>query len=157
MLPTPNRKLFPGCLQPLADQVLFPLHLDVNGTDLGLKFFGDAPSFTDRVALKEFTVPNSSLPLCLSPLGLSCHQPPNPPSLGVELRDHKHCRVPIMFWDTFESAIHNNPTLTSINYLNSLLESVAPEAISGLTLTSANYEEAIAIDSGEGLAINNSF
>ena len=51
------------------------------------------------------------------------------------------------FWDTFESAVHNNPTLTSIdkfNYLNSLLESTASEAISGLTLTSANYEEAIA-------------
>ena len=51
------------------------------------------------------------------------------------------------FWDTFESAVHNNPTLTSIdkfNYLNSLLESVASEAISGLTLTSPNYEEAIA-------------
>ena len=50
------------------------------------------------------------------------------------------------FWDTFESAVHNNPTLTSIdkfNYLNSLLESAASEAISGLTLTSANYEEAI--------------
>ena len=51
------------------------------------------------------------------------------------------------FWDTFESAVHNNPTLTSIdkfNYLNSLLESAAAEAIAGLTLTSANYEEAIA-------------
>lgn len=46
----------------------------------------------------------------------------------------------------FESAVHNNPTLTSIdkfNYLKSLLESQASEAVSGLTLTSANYEEAI--------------
>ena len=51
------------------------------------------------------------------------------------------------FWDTFKSAVHDNPTLTSIdkfNYLNSLLESAAAEAIAGLTLTSANYEEAIA-------------
>ena len=51
------------------------------------------------------------------------------------------------FWDTFESVVHNNPTLTSIdkfNYLNSLLESAAAEAIAGLTLTSANYEEATA-------------
>ena len=51
------------------------------------------------------------------------------------------------FWDTFESAVHNNPTLTSIdkfNYLNSPLESAAAEAIAGLTLMSANYEEAIA-------------
>lgn len=54
----------------------------------------------------------------------------------------------ISLWDTFESAVHNNPTLTSVdkfNYLHSLLESLAAEAISGLTLTSANYEEAIAI------------
>ena len=53
-----------------------------------------------------------------------------------------------MFWDTFESAVHKNPTLSSINkfnYLNSLLESAAAEAIAGLTLTSANYEEAVAI------------
>ena len=51
------------------------------------------------------------------------------------------------FWDTFESAVYNNPTLTSIdkfNYLNSLLESAAAEAITGLTLMSANYEEGIA-------------
>ena len=51
------------------------------------------------------------------------------------------------FWDTFKSAVHDNLTLTSIdkfNYLNSLLESAAVEAIAGLTLTSANYEEAIA-------------
>ena len=51
------------------------------------------------------------------------------------------------FWDTFEAAIHNSSTLTSIdkfNYLNSLLESAAADAVSGLTLTAANYEEAIA-------------
>ena len=51
------------------------------------------------------------------------------------------------FWDTFESAVHNNPVLTNIDkfsYLNSLLESTASEAIAGLTLTSANYTEAIA-------------
>ena len=50
------------------------------------------------------------------------------------------------FWDTFESAVHNNPTLSDIdkfNYLVSLLESTAAEAIAGLTLTAANYEEAV--------------
>ena len=51
------------------------------------------------------------------------------------------------FWDTFESAVHKHPTLSSIdkfNYLNSLSESAAAEAIAVLTLTSANYEEAVA-------------
>ena len=52
------------------------------------------------------------------------------------------------FWDTFESAIHKNPNLSDIdkfNYLNSLLENAAADAISGLTLTSGNYNEAIVI------------
>ena len=52
------------------------------------------------------------------------------------------------FWDSFESVVHNNPDLTSIdkfNYLHSLLEQTAAEAVSGLTLTAANYEEAISI------------
>ena len=52
------------------------------------------------------------------------------------------------FWDTFESAIHQNPNLSDIdkfNYLNSLLENTAADAISGLTLTSGNYNEAIVI------------
>lgn len=51
------------------------------------------------------------------------------------------------FWDTFESSIHQNLSLSSIDkfhYLNSLLESSAA-AVSGLSLTAANYEEAISI------------
>ena len=52
------------------------------------------------------------------------------------------------FWDSFESAIHINRDLSDIdrfNYLNSLLERTARDAVSGLTLTSANYHEAISI------------
>ena len=52
------------------------------------------------------------------------------------------------FWDSFDSAIHSNPSLSSVdkfNYLNSFLESTAAESIAGLTLTAKNYEEAIAI------------
>ena len=51
------------------------------------------------------------------------------------------------FWDTFKPAVHKNPALTMINkfsYLNSLLESTASEAIAGVTLTPANYDEAVA-------------
>ena len=49
---------------------------------------------------------------------------------------------------SYESAIHNNDNLSDIdkfNYLKSLLERTAYDAISGLTLTSANYHEAVAI------------
>ena len=52
------------------------------------------------------------------------------------------------FWDSFESAVHSNPDLTKINkfnYLKSLLEKSAAEAISGLTLTADNYKEAVSI------------
>ena len=52
------------------------------------------------------------------------------------------------FWDSFKSTVHNNPELKDIdkfNYLNSLLERAASDAIAGLALTSANYFEAISI------------
>ena len=52
------------------------------------------------------------------------------------------------FWDAFESSIHKNPTLAPIDKfscLNSLLMKPAFDAISGLSLSASNYEEAIAI------------
>ena len=52
------------------------------------------------------------------------------------------------FWDAFDAAVHSNPVLSNIerfNYLNSLLDSAAAEAVAGLSLTDANYSEAIAI------------
>ena len=54
----------------------------------------------------------------------------------------------ITFWDSFESAVDSNPRLSDIdkfNYLRSLLEKSAADAIAGLTLTAANYKEAVAI------------
>jgi hypothetical protein len=52
------------------------------------------------------------------------------------------------FWDSYSSSIHENPNLSDIeklNYLHNLLEKSAAEAISGLKITSANYQEAIDI------------
>ena len=52
------------------------------------------------------------------------------------------------FWDTFEAAIQKNSKLATIdkfNYLNSFLEKTASEAIAGLAIMNANYEEAITI------------
>ena len=43
----------------------------------------------------------------------------------------------VTFWDTFNSSIHSNPTLSSVdkfNYLMLLEESSAAEAIAGLTI-----------------------
>ena len=52
------------------------------------------------------------------------------------------------FWDSFDSAIHQNTGLNEVdkfNYLRSLLRGSARDAISGLMLTEANYAEAISI------------
>ncbi|XP_071177507.1 uncharacterized protein [Mytilus edulis] len=50
------------------------------------------------------------------------------------------------FWDSFDSAIHNNNTLTDVqrfNYLKSLLEGEASYTIAGFALTHTNYNKAI--------------
>ena len=52
------------------------------------------------------------------------------------------------FWDSFQTAVHNNEQLSDIekfNYLNSLLEHTTREAVSGFALTAANYHEAITL------------
>ena len=46
----------------------------------------------------------------------------------------------------FESAVHKNPNLSSVdkfNYLKSLLTGTAQSSVAGLALTSANYEKAV--------------
>ena len=48
------------------------------------------------------------------------------------------------FWESFESAVHNNTGLSNVekfNYLNSLHE--ARESVSELALTAGNYNQAI--------------
>lgn len=55
------------------------------------------------------------------------------------------------FWDSFESAVHTNDDLSAVdkfNYLRSLLQKGAYDAISGLTLSSDNYKEAVVILKG---------
>ena len=52
------------------------------------------------------------------------------------------------FWDSFESAVHKNPGLSTVdkfNYLNSLLEGRALRAVQGLPVTEGNYQSAVDI------------
>ena len=54
----------------------------------------------------------------------------------------------IMFSDSYKAAIHENHSLSEIdkfNYLRSLLQGPALDAVSGLTLTVANYDEAVSV------------
>ena len=52
------------------------------------------------------------------------------------------------FWDSYKAAIHDNTSLSDVNkfnYLRSLLQGPALDAVSRLTLTAANYKEAVSI------------
>ena len=52
------------------------------------------------------------------------------------------------FWESYCAAVHDNTYLTNtekFNYLRSLLQLTALDAISGLSLTAPNYKEAISI------------
>ena len=72
------------------------------------------------------------------------------PKLELKKFDGDHSKW-ISFWDTFEASVHKNESLSAIdkfNYLISRLERSAAEAISDLTLTASNYDEAIEILKG---------
>ena len=52
------------------------------------------------------------------------------------------------FWDSFEAAVHNNPSLTGVekfNYLRAQLEGEAARTVGGFPLTNANYEQSISL------------
>ena len=82
--------------------------------------------------------------------------PISPPTNNTTVRlpklELKHFNGNLMewtsFWDSYSSSIHENSNLSEIdkfNYLHSLLEKSAAEAVSGLKITSANYQEAVDI------------
>jgi len=52
------------------------------------------------------------------------------------------------FWDSYESAIHLNGSLTDVqkfNYLKTMVDGVAARTIEGFALTNANYGQAVAL------------
>ena len=54
----------------------------------------------------------------------------------------------VSLWDSYKSATHTNSELSEVdkfNYLRSLLDHTAFDAIAGLTLSSANYQQAVNI------------
>ena len=69
------------------------------------------------------------------------------PKLDLRKFDGDKSKWPSL-WDAFESSVHSNAKLAPIdkfNYVNYLLVKSANEAISGLSLTAENYDEAVAI------------
>lgn len=52
------------------------------------------------------------------------------------------------FWDSYETSIHTNPTLSDVqkfNYMKSLLQGEALQTISGFSMTNINYGKAISL------------
>ena len=52
------------------------------------------------------------------------------------------------FWDSYQSTIHSNTGISDIdkfNYLRSLLDHAALDAIAGLTVSTTNYQQAVEI------------
>ena len=112
---------------------------------------GDLLSDSIRAALFKLnralrTVPTSTS-ATPSIRGDSSHKKIRLPELTLNPFDGSYTKWPT-FWDTYESAIHINSDLTEIDkftYLRSLLQGSAKEAIAGLSLTAANYIEAVDI------------
>jgi hypothetical protein len=52
------------------------------------------------------------------------------------------------FWDSYDSAIHTNQSLTDVqrfNYLKSLLRGESLHTVTGFSLTNANYQKAVSL------------
>ena len=116
---------------------------------------GASPS-SAHVENQEISLPS----LDVSPVGFSQGMLPinpvvqNQPTVQAKLpkltlpRFHGEITHWITFWDSYKSAVHNNPALSKVakfNYLNSLLEGAAKRSIQGLTLSDANNDSAVEI------------
>jgi hypothetical protein len=108
-------------------------------------------------ATKRTTTPPSTDPLTAPVTGSGATSTATPPPVVSTTERVKlpkislpHFRGNLMrwpaFWDSFNSAVHSNHRLSEIdkfNYLRSLLEGTAYDAIAGLALSAANYGEAV--------------
>ena len=57
-----------------------------------------------------------------------------------------------LFWDSFDAAVHSSPSLSTVQkltYLRSQLHGSAAKVISGLSLTSSNYEHSNSSSQGQ--------
>ena len=86
--------------------------------------------------------------------------PPSPQPSTASIPPQNICRLPKLslpvfagnplqwqsFWDSFDAAVHNNPSLNGIqrfNYLKAQLVGEAQQTIAGFPLTNSNYDQAI--------------
>ncbi|KAL5502091.1 hypothetical protein EMCRGX_G008809 [Ephydatia muelleri] len=108
-----------------------------------------SPQVNDTTHLHSDAVVEGSEPASAPPLDevLTVHQKARLPKLELK-RFEGELTTWTSFWDSLEAAIHNNDQLSSIdkfNYLRTLLEGPAAAAVAGISLTSSNYTEAVAV------------
>ena len=109
-----------------------------------------SPQVNDTTHLHSDAVVEGSEPASAPPLDEVLtvhHQKARLPKLELK-RFEGELTTWTSFWDSFEAAIHNNEQLSSIdkfNYLRTLLEGPEAAAVAGLSLTSSNYTEAVAV------------
>lgn len=116
-----------------------------------------ADLFKERIYSTLIRIEKASAPAPVTPAVIEpTVAAPTTPAHGYKVRLPKLTIKPFNgkltawtpFWDSFSSAIHANPDLSKVdkfNYLRSMVSHSALEAISGLTLTGDNYDEAIEI------------
>ena len=70
----------------------------------------------------------------------------NLPKLHIKPFDGNYLEW-LTFWDSFSNAVHENTNISNVdkNYLKGMITGEAARAISGLPMTSQNYEKAIQI------------
>ena len=100
---------------------------------------------TPRAELLSTTTPRTDPPASdrpATPTGTATGH--DPPTAEAHLPGLPHFKGNLMrwtpFWDSFNSAVHQNPHLSEIdkfNYLRSLLKGAAYDAVAGLTLSAA--------------------
>ena len=122
-----------------ADEAREEIHLALTKLERALRAFAPAPPRTTMADLASTTAATiATAPHPMKPMI-------NLPKITIQQFDGSLTSW-TPFWDSFEAAIHGNDTLSDVdkfNYLRGFLKGTALDAISGLTLTSANYKQAV--------------
>ena len=117
--------------------------------DIPVSLDEDRPPTRSAILPQDPTAQTSAIPSVTVEPALDARRAPKVKLPKVELKRFDGQLTDwATFWDMFQSSVHKNAELTDIdqfNYLHSLLEGSAANAISGLSLTTANYSEAITI------------
>ena len=133
-----------------ADEIQERVYIALSKLELALTHVGYVATHT-AVDTRRDTSPSTSEHEELPPMSTTAHLPATvTPTHGVNVKlpkisPHGDPVKWTAFWDAYKSAIHSNLELSEVDKFNYLLDRSALDAIAGLTLSSANYQQAIEI------------